>query len=261
MRAHSIDNGMLSERYTTCHGTYDQHFTAITQRLAKLGDGEQLSQSARTCIPRPLLHLIDAHFRINALYRLHSLATRADNGSGESKLKPLLPIDLVTQQQKAQKQASMIVKIAEFESFRQSAVKANAKDVVARIDDSSSFGAGDFLSAIPVGNDRTGGFALRSDHWYAGARRLVGLTPHGMEPKHSCLKCNNTLDANYNTVGTTRGAVCGSFTRASCHASWCSRGTHKNKSHNAVADVLCEMWVALGGSASSDHKSMLINGR
>ena len=104
-------------------------------------------------------------------------------------------------------------------------------------------------------------FLIRSDHFRAAIRRYVGLPPPGVAPSDICLKCKQPLDANFDKAGATWGAVCGSLTRACCHASWCSRGTHKNKSHNAVADVLAEMWTALGGGAASDHKSMVVNGR
>ena len=259
--AHGIDRELLSERFTTCHGTYRQHFSAIAQLIANLGDDAQLSQCNRECIPRSLLHFIDARSRINALQRSLPLATHAGDGAGKVKLNPLPPIDFVTQPKHAQKLASNIVKEVEVERFRREAIAAGAIDVVARLDDCRAFGAGEFLNAIPVGSDRTGGFLIRSDHFRAAIRRYVGLPPPGVAPSDICLKCKQPLDANFDKAGATRGAVCGSLTRACCHASWCSRGTHKNKSHNAVADVLAEMWTALGGGAASDHKSTVVNGR
>ncbi len=48
--AHGVDGEQLSERFTTCHGTYRQHFSAIAQLLSNLGDEAQLSQCNRTCI-------------------------------------------------------------------------------------------------------------------------------------------------------------------------------------------------------------------
>ena len=50
------------------------------------------------------------------------------------------------------------------------------------------------------------------------------------------------------------------MSRASYNSSWCSHGNNKLKLHNAVAEMLCSMWIALGGDTASDHKTV-INGR
>lgn len=103
--------------------------------------------------------------------------------------------------------------------FRQEATAAGATDVVARLDDCGAFCSMEYLNAIPVGSDRTGTFTMRSDHFRTAMRRSVGLLPPGVAPSDICLKCKLPLDANFDKTGATRGAVCGSLTRACCHAS------------------------------------------
>ena len=260
VRAMCVD-GIFAERFTTCYGTYSEHFGAIARRLAELGHDAQLPYNTRICIPRSLLHFIDARLHINTLFLSLSSKTRAGDGSGKNTLTPLPPINFAAQQKHGQKLASNIVKEVEVERFRQAAVTAGANDVVARLDDCRAFGAGAFMDAIPVGRDCTGGYGMRSDHFRTALRRVVGLLPSGVVPTDICLKCKKPLDDKFDKVGATRAGVCGSLTRACCHASWCTNGTYKNKSHNCVADVICEMWVALCGSAASDHKSAFVNGR
>ena len=99
--------------------TVSQHFSAIAQLIANLGDDAQLSQCNRECIPRSLLYFIDARSRINALQRSLPLATHAGDGAGKVKLNPLPPIDFVTQPKHAQKLASNIVKEVEVERYLQ----------------------------------------------------------------------------------------------------------------------------------------------
>ena len=98
-------------------------------------------------------------------------------------------------------------------------------------------------------------FSLRSDLFTAAARRFIGLLPSGTKPADKCLKCQLPLNHNFNV-----SSVCGSMSSASCHSSWCTHGNSKLKLHNAVAELLCSMWKALGGDAVSDHKT-IINGR
>jgi hypothetical protein len=253
--ARGTDAGLLSQKFTTCHGTFRQHFTAISNHLLTMDDDELLSEHVSKCIPRPILHFINARININALLKLLPDKTA-------SKLEPLPQIDFSTQQQKGQKSASHIVKEVEVERYRQAAVEAGATDVVARLDDCRSFGAGAFLEVIPMGHyHSTSSTAIRPDFMRAAIRKFIGLLPPGVAPSDICLKCKKPLDDKHDKVGATKAAVCGSLTRACCHPSWCPRGTHKAKVHNAVADVLCEMWLALGGNAASDHKSTVINGR
>ena len=204
-----------------------------------MDDDEPLSDHSSKCISRPILQFINARIKINALLkRLPDKTT--------SKLEPL----------------PQIVKEVEVERFRQAAIEAGATDVVARLDDCRSFGAGAFLEVIPMGHyHSTSGTAIRPDSMRTAIRKFIGLLPPGVVPSDICLKCKKPLDDKYDKVGATKAAVCGSLTRACCHPSWCPRGTHKAKVHNAVADVLCEMWVAIGGNAASEHKSTVINKR
>ena len=240
----SSDSEAISEKFTTCHGTYREHFAAIIEHLNALGDDAPLSEGARKCIPRSILHFIDARFDINKL--LASLPL------GVVKAKPLPPINLGSQPNQTQIYASIILKEVEAWRFHNDAVEAGAIEIAARFKECCSFGAGEFFNAIPMSSSE---FTLRSGIFTAAARRYIGLLPAGTKPADVCLKCKLPLNYRYNTH-----SACGSMSRASCHSSWCAHGNNRFKLHNAVAEVLCSMWKALGGDAASDHKT-LVNGR
>ena len=181
-----------------------------------------------------------------------SNALLASLPTGVVNAKPFPPINIDSQPKQTQKHASIIVKEVEAWRFHKDATEAGAVEIAARFKDCCSFGAGDFLNAIPMSSPD---FSLRSDLFTAAARRFIGLLPSGTKPADKCLKCQLPLNHNFNV-----SSVCGSMSRASCHSSWCTQGNNKLKLHNAVAELLCSMWKALGGDAVSDHKT-IINGR
>ena len=134
------------------------------------------------------------------------------------------------------------------------AVASRAGDVVARLDDCSSFGAGAFLNAIPRGRERSGRYSLRPDLWVIAARAHIGLTPPGVVPGDICGLCHRPLDSGVEGQSVCCGSLSGSCSRAAIHASVCPIGGFKNRRHNSTADVLCEMWEAIGGTAAADHR-------
>ena len=251
----------ISERFVTCHGTFEQYFCALEKRLAVIGDDADASIPLlmRECIPRSILLALEARHRVNAQARALATSVAVDGSTEKPALLP--PINFATPIYQGQKLASIIVKETEVRALREAAVAAGATDVVVRLDDCRQFGAIEFLNAIPVGNAK-GGFYMRSDHFRLAVRRMLGLPPAGVETSTRCGKCALPFDHDHNRTGSaTRGSVMGARSRAACHASWCSRGNQKNANHNLVCDVICEMWTRLGGSAVADHQSPVLNGR
>ena len=169
---------------------------------------------------------------------------------------PVLPaLDFSTPQFKAQKLASDVMKRAEFLSLRSAVSQQGLHDVVARLDDCRSLGAGAFLRVIPGGRDRTGRFLMQSDHWRIAARSHFGLQPEGVAPADVCRVCGKRWDHRPARSGRHRGGC--SVGRAAIHPSVCSAGYFITRRHDAVCDVLVEMFEALGGTAVADHNKAL----
>ena len=173
---------------------------------------------------------------------------------------PVLPaLDFSTPQFKAQKLASDITKRAEFLSLRSAALVAGLRDVVARLDDCRSLGAGAFLRVIPGGRDRSGRFLMQSDHWRIAARSHFGLPPEGVAPADVCRVCGKRWDHRPARSGRHHGGC--SLGRAAIHPSVCSAGYFISRRHDAVCDVLVEMYQALGGTGVADHNKALNSAR
>ena len=213
---------------------------AIAPALA--GD---LSVELRADIPTPILHCILARRHVIALADEHNItSSKFQPNSNESE--PVLPpLDFSMPQLKGQRLASEITKEAEFRSLRSAAAAAGACDVVARLEDCRSFGAGAFLNCIPLG--RRGRFAMQSDHFRVAARAYVGLPAPGVAPSSRCGMCGQRWDH-----GVRAGGCC--LSRASVHPSVCVKGQHKNRRHDAIVEILRDMWECLGGTAACDHE-------
>ena len=206
-------------------------------------------------IPPPIFHVVLARRHVINVARHHNIEP-----PGGIKFQPfsttpmpiIPPLDFSTPSYKVQCLASKITKRAEMLELRREAVEAGAHDVVARLDECSSFGAGAFLNAIPLGRDRSGAFRLRGDHWMTAARAFVGLPPLAVDPADVCTFCNKPMDDRAGLSGSTRGSVAASLTRASIHPSVCSKGQFKQARHDAACEMLCK-WTALGGQGVCDH--------
>ena len=94
---------------------------------------------------------------------------------------------------------------------------------------------------------------MRNDHWVTATRALVVLPALSVHPSDRCTFCNQALDHKAAFVGSTRGSVAASYTRASIHPSVCKRGQFKNIRHDVACEVLCKMWSVLGGQGVCDH--------
>ena len=236
-------SGELPHSFISCYAKHGAWFDALKVALDAVDDGELPSALAAE-IPPPILHCVLARRRVLGIAETHGITSSSFKPFSSEPLPVLPPLDFSTPQLKAQRTASEIVKRAEFLSLRSSAVAAGANEVAARLDDCASFGAGSFLNAIPLGRDRSGRFVMRGDHWRIATRCHLGLPPLGISPGDLCLLCGKRWDYGHS------GCL---FARAAIHPSVCSKGQLRNRRHDAVVDVLCEAYRALGGTAAADH--------
>ena len=72
----------------------------------------------------------------------------------------------------------------------------------------------------------------------------VGLPAPGVAPANLCLLCGKQWRSGASGCDHARAAV---------HTSVCTRGQFKTYRHDAVCDVLCEMFKAVGGTPVADH--------
>ena len=240
-------DGFLPKSFLTCYTTYDTYFDALKVALDAVGEGD-LPAELLVDVPPPIAHCVLARRFVIATAKKHGIATRAPQPSNAAPQPVLPPLDFTLPQYNAQRTAGEIMKTAEFRSLRSDAVAAGAGEVAARLDDASSFGGGAFLNVIPLGRDKTGRFRMRSDHWRIASRAHVGLPPSGVLPSDVCCLCGRRWDHGH------RGrAIC----RAAVHTSVCPKGQFKTRRHDAVADVLVDMYHAIGGTAAADHKRFM----
>ena len=241
--------GELPKRYISEYTQFGTWFDALQLALGSVDEGD-LPAELRADIPTPLLHCVDARRRVLAIADKHNITTGLFKPFSPEP-EPVLPaLDFSTPQLKAQKLASDIIKRSEFLSLRSAAEAAGLRDVVARLDDCRSMGAGAFLDAIPGGRDRSGRFQMQGDHWRVAARCHVGLPPEGVIPATKCALCDRRWDHGVFAPGCSMG-------RAAIHPSVCTKGQLKNRRHDAAADVLLEMYESLGGTGAVDHKKQL----
>ena len=239
--------GFLPKSFLTCYTTYGTYFDALKVALDAVGEDDPPAELLAD-IPPPIAHCVLSRRVVNATAETHGIASRAPRPSNAAAPPVLPPLDFTLPQYKAQHIAGEVMKTAELRSLRSEVAAAGAHEVIARLDDVSSFGGGAFLNVIPLGRDNTGRFKMRCDHFRTAARAHVGLPPLGVQPSDVCCVCGRRWDH-----GTRGRALC----RAAVHTSICSTGQFRRQRHDAVADVLVEMYKAIGGTAAADHKRFM----
>ena len=243
------DSGFLPKSFFTCYTTYREYFDVLKKELDSVGESE-IPAGLRADIAPPVLHCI--------LARRHVLETGNKHGIQSDKFKPfsnerepLLPaLDFSAPQLKHQRLASEIIKQAEFNSLRSAARAARKLDVVAKLDDCASFGAGAFLQAIPLGRGPMGNFVMQSDRWRIAARAHLGLPAPGIHPQSLCGMCGEKW-----SVGVRAGGCL--HARAAVHPSVCNKGQFKSRRHDRAVDVLGAMYKAVGGTYAADHDKQM----